>query len=95
CGHTQGNSAYGVSSWGGSPWGSGTTTLRYRINFKGNAPTGANSTWDANTILNSEHIGGIHIALADGSARFISENINFNTLARLCSMNDGQPIGQF
>lgn len=78
----------------GSPWGSGTSAIRYRINLN-SRPTGANSTWDANTILNSYHPGGIHIALADGSSRFISENINMLTLKRLASKQDGQVLGEF
>lgn len=91
CGHTDSRKAPQMN---GSPWGSGTTSVRYQINSR-TAPTGANSTWDANTILNSFHTGGIQVALADGSARFISENINMLTLKRLCSKNDGQVIGEF
>jgi prepilin-type N-terminal cleavage/methylation domain-containing protein/prepilin-type processing-associated H-X9-DG protein len=82
------------ANFSGSPWGSGTTTLRYRIN-QNTAPGGANSTWDGNTILNSSHEGGIHIAMADGSVRFLSENINFTTALRLCSKDDRLPVGQF
>lgn len=82
-------------------WGAGTTCLRYRINL-GNgtnvssaAIPGADNTWDFNTIINSFHTGGIHVGLGDGSVRFISENINWITLNRLCSMDDGQTIGEF
>lgn len=91
-GHTRNDSE--TSRWGGSPWGSGTTTIRYVINDRV-ARTGSNSTWDANTVINSFHTGGIHIALSDGSARFISENINFTTLRRLAARNDQQPIGEY
>ncbi len=82
-------------------WGAGTTCIRYPINF-GNKKRisrrsipGADRTWDFNTILNSFHPGGIHIGLADGSVRFLSENTNFNTVRRLGSMNDGQVLGAF
>ncbi len=91
CGHTDSRKAPQMT---GSPWGSGTTAVRYQINTT-SRPGGANSTWDANTILNSFHVGGIHVALADGSVRFVSENINMLTLRRLASKQDGQPIGQF
>lgn len=80
-------------------WGAGTTCLRYPINH-GMGRTvgwqgGFDNTWDFNTIMNSFHTGGIQITLADGSSRFISENVNFTTLRQLCSMNDGQTIGEF
>lgn len=80
-------------------WGAGTTCLRYPINH-GTGQTvawqgGFDNTWDFNTIINSFHVGGIHIGLADGSSRFISENVNFATLQRLCSMNDDQILGEF
>jgi len=78
----------------GSPWGSGTTSVRYQINSRTSA-AGSNSTWDANTVLNSFHTGGIHVALADGSVRFLSDNIDMLTLKRLASKKDSQPVGQF
>lgn len=82
-------------------WGAGTTYIRYKINFgqgqsiRRSQIPGADRSWDFNTIVNSFHTGGIHIGLADGSARFLSENINFQTLRRLASMNDGQVLGEF
>lgn len=45
--------------------------------------------------LHSEHVGGIHIALMDGSARFISENIDLNTFLNLADKDDKQAIGDF
>jgi hypothetical protein len=33
--------------------------------------------------------------LADGSVRFISENIDRETYWRVGAMNDGNPIGEF
>lgn len=84
-------------------WGAGTTCLRYPINHGlgvANPITtasipGADNTWDFNTIINSYHTGGIQVGLGDGSIRFISENLDFRTLQRLCSMNDGETIGEF
>ena len=83
-------------------WGAGTTCLRYKLNLgAGNnsvaasAIPGADNTWDFNTVLNSFHTGGIHISLADGSGRFVSENTDFSILQRLCSMNDGETIGEY
>ncbi len=88
-GHTsRGPLRYGTT---GSPWGSGTTTIRYRINLN-SAPAGADSTWDANTILTSEHPGGIMSARADGSVDFVSETIDMLMLKRLGARDDGQPV---
>ncbi len=87
-GHTRGDMPRW--GWGGSPWGSGTTVIRYKINLN-SAPVGANSTWDANTILTSEHPGGIQATKADGSVDFIPETIDMLILRRLGSKSDGQP----
>ncbi|MCA9051128.1 MAG: DUF1559 domain-containing protein, partial [Planctomycetaceae bacterium] len=83
-------------------WGAGTTCLRYPINhgfgtqsISAASIPGADNTWDFNTIINSFHTGGIHAGLADGSVRFVSENVDFSTLQRVCSMNDGQTVGEW
>ncbi len=82
----------------GSPWGSGTTTLRYPINA-GTAVcaggSGCDTTYDGNTVLSSFHTGGTQALLADGSVHFLSENINMDTFRRLGARNDGQVIGDF
>lgn len=91
CGITSGAKSPSMS---GSPWGSGTTTVRYTINPK-TVDVGTNDTWDANTALTSYHVGGINVLMADGAVRFISENINFPTLLRLAAKDDGQVLGEF
>ncbi|MCA9066059.1 MAG: DUF1559 domain-containing protein [Planctomycetaceae bacterium] len=49
--------------------------------------------------LNSGHTGGIQVGLADGSVRFISENIDARrwsgTLHNLAAMQDGNVIGEY
>jgi prepilin-type N-terminal cleavage/methylation domain-containing protein len=84
-----------------------TTTVRYKINDKlkagagGTGWTGSGASEgiepDAglNIPLNSPHTGGVHALLSDGSVRFISENLDFATLNRLVTRDDGQPIGDF
>jgi prepilin-type processing-associated H-X9-DG protein len=43
----------------------------------------------------SEHAGGGHICMGDGSVRFISENINLLLFAALSSLDEGEVIGEF
>ena len=43
----------------------------------------------------SEHPGGGHICLGDGSVRFVSENINLLLFAALSSINEGEIIGEY
>ena len=48
-----------------------------------------------NAPLVSAHAGGFHAALADGSVRFIGENIDLSTLKKLATRDDGQTLGGF
>jgi hypothetical protein len=47
------------------------------------------------TTANSQHIGGVQIMMCDGSARFISENIDVNLWRNLGSINGGEVLGEF
>jgi len=91
-----------IDAWGGGgsmdrPFN--LTTVR----FPPNAPVidndanwpGVGDNFGSNNPLNSAHTGGVQILLNDGSARFISDNIDMLTLIRLCARNDGQVIGEF
>jgi len=74
----------------------GVSTIRYALNLNSaSPPAGASEAYHHNTILNSFHTGGIHALLGDGAVRFLTENISFNTLARLGAKDDGQVIGEF
>ncbi|WP_437192164.1 DUF1559 domain-containing protein [Planctomicrobium sp. SH527] len=43
----------------------------------------------------SLHTGGIHVLLADGSVRFLSENIDTTTRRNLSYMADGEVLGEY
>jgi prepilin-type N-terminal cleavage/methylation domain-containing protein len=48
-----------------------------------------------NTEPFSYHEGGSQALLGDGTVRFISENIDVQTIRRLVSRADGEPVGEF
>ncbi|MEZ6060448.1 MAG: DUF1559 domain-containing protein [Planctomycetaceae bacterium] len=50
-----------------------------------------------NHIVNfsSQHIGGVHFLLCDGSARFLSESIDYAIFRNLGERADGNAIGEF
>lgn len=43
----------------------------------------------------STHTGGVHLILADGAVRFVSENINTGTWNNLGARSDGVVLGDF
>lgn len=51
--------------------------------------------WQTSQGFKSRHIGGAQFVLCDGSAKFISENIDYVTYQRLGDRRDGQPVGEF
>tara|TARA_R110002111_G_scaffold227346_2_gene288937 strand:- start:67843 stop:68814 length:972 start_codon:yes stop_codon:yes gene_type:complete len=83
-----------VSKWTGAQWGSGITAVRYSPNSDFDQE-GSATSYAGNTIVNSFHVGGIHGLLADGSVRFLSENIDMTTLRILASKADGKVLGEF
>ena len=48
-----------------------------------------------NTVARSQHVGGVHVTMADGSVHFISNNINLATWHNLGEKQDGNVLGQF
>ena len=73
-------------------WG----TTAHPINFMNdslsrNLPTQANPRWDESIGFRSYHSGGANFLLADGSVRFISENIDGPTYRALGSRAGNEP----
>ncbi len=54
--------------------------------------TCTNCRWEN---MASFHVGGTQICLADGSTRFLSENIDTTLFQRLGSVGDGAVVGEF
>ncbi len=71
------------------------TTVRYAPNEPKVGMDGVGSNSGENNGFFSAHPGGVQVLLADGSARFISENIDMLTLRYLCNRADRQVIGEY
>lgn len=84
------------ASWTASDvWGAGITTIRDGHGINPDVMGDGGDSLEGNTHLTSFHVGGVHGLLADGSVRFISENVDFATLKELAAKADGQVIGEF
>lgn len=73
-------------------------TVRYSPNqepFDRSLFPGMASNFGHNNPLMSFHEGGIQVLLTDGSVRFLSENINLETLKVLATRDDGEVIGEY
>jgi prepilin-type N-terminal cleavage/methylation domain-containing protein len=76
------------------------TTIRYPpgMDAYGSKTTplpGIRDNHGPNNPLLSEHKGGVQGALADGSVRFFSNNLEVDVLKRLATRHDGQVVGEY
>jgi prepilin-type N-terminal cleavage/methylation domain-containing protein len=74
------------------------TCIRYRPNEKMFALQffpGTRSNVGANNQTSSAHASGINVLLGDGSAHFISENMEFTNLKRMATRDEGSQVGPF
>lgn len=79
----------------GDLWQTGTSCLRFAPNSNIVQTGATEAMYRNNTVVNSEHPGGIMGLLSDGSVRFIPEVLDFETLKRIACRYDGQVIGSF
>jgi prepilin-type N-terminal cleavage/methylation domain-containing protein/prepilin-type processing-associated H-X9-DG protein len=59
---------------------------------------GCGSSWGHHTVawgFRSRHQGGVHVALADGSTRFIADVIDYRTWQALGDRQDGEVVGSY
>ena len=73
----------------------GLTVIRWAINSPTKVIGSSDMCYMTNTILNSFHPGGINVALADGSVRFLSETLDMEIVRRLGAADDQQPVSNF
>lgn len=88
-----GESRYGFAEWAAS---AKQNDCAYAQNLAGaqdqiNLYTGED-VWNTRG-FSSYHSGGCYFALCDGSARFVSQNIDLATYRQLGRRNDGLPVG--
>lgn len=72
-----------------------TTTYQPGTKQTPGRPAGLNTDLGANLPVQSAHVGGVQGLLGDGSVRFISTNINYQTFQMLVTRDDGQVMGEF
>ncbi len=63
---------------------------------------GINATWRGDSLrrsyawgFNSKHTGGATFAFGDGSIHFLSQSMDYTTLAKLAFIHDGNVVGEF
>ncbi len=71
----------GINYWPCCSWAPPITSIPNRL-----------ADWGA---PGSTHTGGCHVLLADGSTRFVNENLDRTTQTRLATMAEGSTTGEF
>lgn len=103
--HTASTTARPTERHMGSNWAGATAPDCYNINYQANQVLGqlqptyaeinGSATRDDTRSPSSMHEGGIHVVLADGSVRFISENMSLATARELISYASGITVGEY
>lgn len=91
-GFMMGGSQHSVN---GNSRGFNLTTVRYPPNGGFLGTPGVARNYGPNNGIFGPHPGGVQCLMGDGRVIFISDNINMDTLRRLCTRDDGQVLGEF
>jgi len=86
------NNNYPVWAGGNGGGCNGTTTVGQVLRI---CDTNYPMNGGNNAAFSSEHVGGVQFLLADGSVRFISQNVSSTTYTELGSRNGGGVVGEF
>lgn len=78
----------------GAPWMHGQHTYQH-INVPNSRSCGFFSVLRANMPPSSQHVGGVHVQLCDGSVRFVSENIDRNVWRAVGTRSGGETVSDF
>ena len=78
----------------GAPWAHGQHCYQH-VNTPNKRSCGFFAVLRASMPPSSKHVGGVHVQMADGSVRFVSDNINLATWRALGSRNGSEVIGEF
>lgn len=78
----------------GAPWAHGQHTYLH-VNVPNSRSCGFFAVLRASMPPSSRHVGGCHMQLADGSVRFVTENIDLNTWRALGSRASGETVGDY
>ncbi len=76
-------------------YGGRTTSINYTPYFLGAQVYTAAFAIDQVWGPSSQHVGGAHHLLSDGSVRFISQNLDLNVYSGLATRSGGEIIGEF
>jgi len=79
----------------GDLWQTGTSCVRFAPNSNIVQGGATDYMYRNNTVINSQHPGGINVLLTDGSIRFVTDDIDFVNLKRLACRYDGDPIASY
>jgi len=86
----------GSHRWQNNPDLSGPMPGRYsNMGRTGGIRYVVNGDYRARSLTSSGHATGATVALCDGSAQFLSDNLSNTTLRNMSAMADGETIGEF
>lgn len=78
----------------GAPWMHGQHCYLH-VNVPNSRSCGFFTALRANMPASSRHTGGVHVLLADGSTRFVSQNINLTVWRSVGTRNGGEVVGDY